>query len=326
MFFSIINFFQFVVVCALIGFAVGGRLDNTYLPPGQGGAPGFGGRSQFSGSSGFSRGSFGGASAQYSGNQYSGSSSQYSAPAGQYSAPTGQYSAPGARFGGAPAGPQVPILRLENNNNGDGSYQYAYETGDGIQAQEQGSLASQDAVAAQGGYSYTAPDGQQISIQYVADENGFQPQGAHLPTPPPIPEAILKSIEQNRADEARGIVDDGAYNEQPSQNYGAPAPAYGVPAAPVPVARRPAPTFGAPAAPSFGAPAAPSFGAAGRQSFGGSSASFAPARHASSGFGASRQSFGGSARFGQSSSFGARQQPSQLYGAPAQGGNQGYRY
>lgn len=54
-------------------------------------------------------------------------------------------------------------------------------------------------MEAQGDFKYTAPDGTPISLQYIANENGFQPQGAHLPTAPPIPEAILRSLEYNAA-------------------------------------------------------------------------------------------------------------------------------
>lgn len=55
-----------------------------------------------------------------------------------------------------------------------------------------------------GSFSYTAPDGQEIKIEYTADENGFVPKGDHLPTSPPIPDEILKSIEENAAAEAAG--------------------------------------------------------------------------------------------------------------------------
>lgn len=93
----------------------------------------------------------------------------------------------------------IPILRQEQEVNYDGSYKYLYETGNGIKAEEAGSLKSiapdQNAMVAIGSYSYTAPDGQVISVKYVADENGFQPQGEHLPTPPPIPAAIQRALE-----------------------------------------------------------------------------------------------------------------------------------
>ncbi|XP_058057253.1 endocuticle structural glycoprotein SgAbd-2-like [Anopheles bellator] len=89
------------------------------------------------------------------------------------------------------------VLRQDSEVNPEGSYQYAYETSNGITAQEQGTLKNvgEDvAKVAQGQYSYTDPDGNLVSLQYVADENGFQPTGDHLPTPPPIPEAIERAL------------------------------------------------------------------------------------------------------------------------------------
>ncbi|CAB3224335.1 unnamed protein product [Arctia plantaginis] len=111
-------------------------------------------------------------------------------------------SASASAYSSAYRGAQVPILRYENFNNGDGNYRYSYETGNGISAHESGAPRASGpeglAVTAEGGYSYTAPNGQQISLSYTADENGFHPVGSHIPTPPPIPEAILRSIEFNR--------------------------------------------------------------------------------------------------------------------------------
>ncbi|KAH8362766.1 hypothetical protein KR084_000840, partial [Drosophila pseudotakahashii] len=76
----------------------------------------------------------------------------------------------------------------------DGSYNYQFETSNGIAQQEQGV----GGYYASGSSQYYTPEGQLIQLTYTADENGFQPQGEHLPTPPPIPEAILKSLEYNR--------------------------------------------------------------------------------------------------------------------------------
>ncbi|CAG4937480.1 endocuticle structural glycoprotein SgAbd-2-like [Colias croceus] len=94
----------------------------------------------------------------------------------------------------------IPILRQNQEINPDGSYQWSYETGNGIAAQEQGYLKNAgikdaEAQVAQGSFSYTSPEGIPIALTYVADENGFRAEGAHLPTPPPIPAAIARALQ-----------------------------------------------------------------------------------------------------------------------------------
>ncbi|KFB43839.1 hypothetical protein ZHAS_00011687 [Anopheles sinensis] len=77
------------------------------------------------------------------------------------------------------------ILKFENENNGVDGYKFAFETSDGHQRQEQGELkkvGDEEALVVRGSYSFTGPDGQVYTVNYVADENGFQPEGAHLPT------------------------------------------------------------------------------------------------------------------------------------------------
>lgn len=177
-------YFQILLGLALVGWVSGGALTPQYLPPRLDsqiarGVINSGARVNLGGGGGGGAGSYSGS--------YSGSS-----------------------------GPQIPILRLDNTNNGDGSYSYAYETGNGIAAQERGQQTGPESQAADGSFTYTSPEGQQISLSYTADANGFHPQGAHLPTSPPIPEDILRSIEQNLAEEARGGYrdDSGAYNPQ----------------------------------------------------------------------------------------------------------------
>lgn len=91
---------------------------------------------------------------------------------------------------------QVPIVRQESQVNGDGSYQYSFETGNGIAAEQKGDLkkvGDQDALEVHGQFQYPGDQGN-IQLTYVADENGFQPQGAHLPTAPPVPEPIQRAL------------------------------------------------------------------------------------------------------------------------------------
>ncbi|XP_034656031.1 larval cuticle protein LCP-17-like [Drosophila subobscura] len=105
----------------------------------------------------------------------------------------------------------------------EGQYQYQYETSNGIAAQESGLGGHQ----ASGGYSYYSPEGQLVQISYLADENGFQPQGELLPTPPPIPAAILKSLEYIRThpqyQEPQQQYQQVQYQQVQQQQYRSPA-------------------------------------------------------------------------------------------------------
>jgi len=96
----------------------------------------------------------------------------------------------------------IPILEYNKEQGDDGSYKTSYKTGNNIDASEQGFLKdfSEDhpngVLVQHGGYSYTAPDGQVISVQYTADEHGFRATGDHIPTAAPIPPEIQAGLDQ----------------------------------------------------------------------------------------------------------------------------------
>ena len=57
-----------------------------------------------------------------------------------------------------------------------------------------GAKAEERGTVSRGSYSYTDPNGTPITVNWVADENGFQASGDHLPTPPPMPEHVVKML------------------------------------------------------------------------------------------------------------------------------------
>lgn len=63
-------------------------------------------------------------------------------------------------------------------------FDFRYATSNNIQADEAGELRQGPEgafLAKRGSYSFTAPDGQTYTVTYVADENGYRAEGAHIP-------------------------------------------------------------------------------------------------------------------------------------------------
>ncbi|XP_069674223.1 endocuticle structural glycoprotein SgAbd-2-like [Periplaneta americana] len=95
------------------------------------------------------------------------------------------------------------ILRQANDIEDNGSYKFSYETENGIAVQEEGTIKSLgqqgEAAVVQGAFAFTSPEGYPVKVTYIADENGFRAEGAHLPTSPPIPDYILRALDYIRA-------------------------------------------------------------------------------------------------------------------------------
>ncbi|XP_060651613.1 uncharacterized protein LOC132788298 [Drosophila nasuta] len=83
---------------------------------------------------------------------------------------------------------EATVVRNDFDNIGTDGYKYGYETSNGISAQQEGQVvnagAENESISVRGQFQFTGNDGVVYSVSYVADENGFQPQGAHLPVAP----------------------------------------------------------------------------------------------------------------------------------------------
>ncbi|XP_046960945.1 endocuticle structural glycoprotein ABD-5-like isoform X2 [Vanessa cardui] len=76
-----------------------------------------------------------------------------------------------------PQAQPVQIVKQDSEVNENG-YSFEYETSDGTSRQEQGDYKNdteQQGLSVKGSYKYVAPDGQTISVTFVADKNGYQP-------------------------------------------------------------------------------------------------------------------------------------------------------
>lgn len=60
-----------------------------------------------------------------------------------------------------------------------------YEQSDGVSRSEEAVLKNvgteQESIEVRGSVTWTAPDGQVFTLNFVSDENGYRPEGAHIP-------------------------------------------------------------------------------------------------------------------------------------------------
>ncbi|XP_012224709.1 flexible cuticle protein 12 [Linepithema humile] len=81
----------------------------------------------------------------------------------------------------------VLVKQTPLDNIGIDGYNYGYELSNGQAHQESAQLVKIDhenaTLAVRGSFTYVDPETNvRYTVNYVADENGFRPEGAHLPT------------------------------------------------------------------------------------------------------------------------------------------------
>jgi len=79
---------------------------------------------------------------------------------------------------------------LSSPPSSDGNYNFNFANDDGSSRQEVG---APDAI--RGSYSFVTPEGEQVNVQYHADETGFHATGSHVPQAPPMPAHVQRLLD-----------------------------------------------------------------------------------------------------------------------------------
>ncbi|XP_047029529.1 uncharacterized protein LOC124637211 [Helicoverpa zea] len=116
----------------------------------------------------------------------------------------------------------IPILRLSNEMDLDGSFSYEALGADQthyVQHSRMENLGTgKDEQVVEGSYSYVGDNGKTYTVHYIADVNGFRASGDHLPVAPPIPEIIQRAIQYNLAEESKKPPHLKSWNEEQQEN------------------------------------------------------------------------------------------------------------
>ncbi|CAG9769044.1 unnamed protein product [Ceutorhynchus assimilis] len=93
----------------------------------------------------------------------------------------------------------VPIISSQSVIEPDGSSKWNYESADGSSQQQVGQQLAEGGQAVQGVAQWYDPQGTVHTLQYVADENGYQPNSDDLPVAPEVPASVMRALEWNAA-------------------------------------------------------------------------------------------------------------------------------
>eukprot|EP00095_Tigriopus_kingsejongensis_P011769 snap_masked-scaffold119_size336447-processed-gene-0.2 protein:Tk11769 transcript:snap_masked-scaffold119_size336447-processed-gene-0.2-mRNA-1 annotation:"---NA---" len=142
--------------------------------------------------------------------------------------------------GGRAAQPAQPIAIVRSVYNAPSAesqnYDFSFETENGIQQEASGEMKTVDNVEVmvmRGSYTYIDADGQDVTVSWVADENGYRAESAILPIAPEIPfpeqaEAVAAQIRFAQQEEQQVAASSNSYSSAPApagRYESAPAPA-----------------------------------------------------------------------------------------------------
>ncbi|KAF9422479.1 hypothetical protein HW555_001877 [Spodoptera exigua] len=116
----------------------------------------------------------------------------------------------------------IPILRLSNEMDLDGSFSYealgADQTHYVQHSRMENAGTGKDEQVVEGSYSYVGDNGKTYTVHYIADANGFRASGDHLPVAPPIPEIIQRAIQYNLLEESKKPPHLKSWNGEQQEN------------------------------------------------------------------------------------------------------------
>lgn len=91
-----------------------------------------------------------------------------------------------------PLDAHAEVEASETYPNAHGEYEFGFKASNGIVREESG-VAGQ---YVKGFSQYISPEGELVTLKYVADENGFHAEGSHIPK---TPEHVVESLAWNEA-------------------------------------------------------------------------------------------------------------------------------